>query len=212
MAAKPLQGPALIGLTGGIASGKSSVASQLEKHFIPVFDADQAVHRLYAPLGKAVAPILAAFGDVRDEKGGIDREKLSQALKKAPENFKKLEDIVHPLVRDEEKVFLEKAIAAKAPYVVFDIPLIFETGSEGRFDLVIVVSASEETQRARALKRPNMDEEKLNRIMERQMGVDEKIRRADLVINGDQPLADMFSDVDDLIHELDERLGARKTP
>lgn len=170
----------ILGLTGSIAMGKSTTAQMFRDFGVPVNDADEAVHQLYS--GEAVAPVEAAFpGSTRD--GKVDRAELSRQLMQAPERLRELEAIVHPLVRGKEQEFLAENRAANAPFVVLDIPLLFETGAEKRVDRVVVVTCSAELQRQRALKRPGMTEEKLTMILARQVPDSEKRKRADYIID-----------------------------
>jgi dephospho-CoA kinase len=172
----------LLGLTGSIGMGKSATARMFAETGTPVYDADAAVHRLYAKGGAAVGPVGEAFpGVVKD--GAVDREALSRAVLNNPAAMKTLESIVHPLVRREQERFLEEQRRAGAPVVVLDIPLLFEGGGERFLDAVIVVSAPAATQRARVLKRPGMTEAKFEAILAKQMADAEKRRRADFVIN-----------------------------
>jgi dephospho-CoA kinase len=175
----------VIGLTGGIGMGKSTAANTFKRLRVPVFDADAAVHALQARGGRAVAPIAAAFpGTVRD--GRVDREALRQAVLGKPEAMRRLERIVHPLVRGEELRFLAAARRRAERLVVLDIPLLFETRGEGRCDLVVVVTAPAAVQRWRVLRRPGMTEERLRYILSRQMPDREKRRRADLLVHTGQ--------------------------
>ncbi|QRY67127.1 dephospho-CoA kinase [Ensifer sp. PDNC004] len=170
----------ILGLTGSIAMGKSTTAQMFRDFGVPVNDADEVVHQLYS--GEAVAPVEAAFpGSTRD--GKVDRAELSRQLVQAPERLRELEAIVHPLVRGKEQEFLAENRAANAPFVVLDIPLLFETGAEKRVDHVVVVTCSAELQRQRALKRPGMTEEKLAMILARQVPDSEKRKRADYIID-----------------------------
>ncbi len=170
----------IIGLTGSLGMGKSTTARFFAEAGVPVHDADAAVHRLYA--GDAVAPIEAAFpGTTAD--GVVDRDRLAQAVLGHPAALKRLEAIVHPLVRREEERFLAAADAAGARVAVLDIPLLFETGGDERCDLVVVASAPAEVQRARAFERPGMTEEKLAALLAKQLPDPEKRRRADFVVD-----------------------------
>ncbi len=171
----------VLGLTGGIGMGKSTAAAAFRRLRVPVFDADASVHRLQGPGGRAVAPIAAAFpGAVRD--GAADREALRRAVLGDPLALARLERIVHPLVRDEERRFLRRARAARAPLAVLDIPLLLETGGQRRVDAVVVVTAPASVQRARVLRRPGMDPARLLAILARQVPDPEKRRRADHLI------------------------------
>lgn len=200
--------PARVGLTGGIASGKSTVAARLRQHGVPVFDADAAVHALYDPDGPAVAPVMARFGNVGDARGGIDRARLAEVLGADSRGLVDLEAIVHPLVRQAEERFIREAEAEGAPFVVLDIPLLFETGRAQDMDALVVVACAPETQRTRALARPGMTPEKLDLVLARQWPLAGKAARADHVINADQPLDRMLQQVDDLAEELARRFAA----
>lgn len=170
----------LLGLTGSIGMGKSTTADLFKAEGIPVNDADQVVHELYR--GEAVKPVGAAFpGSVRD--GVVDRQELSRQLAIAPEKFKLLEQIVHPLVRERERQFVEHWRNSRVPLVVLDIPLLFETGGEARVDQIAVVTCDPEEQKRRVLARPGMTEEKLALILSRQVPDAEKQKRADFVID-----------------------------
>ncbi|MBZ7923757.1 dephospho-CoA kinase [Ensifer adhaerens] len=170
----------ILGLTGSIAMGKSTAAQMFRDFGVPVNDADEVVHELYR--GEAVAPVEAAFpGTTKD--GEVDRAELSRQLMGAPGRLRELEAIVHPLVRKSEQEFLAKNAAAGEPFVVLDIPLLFETGAEKRVDRVVVVTCSADLQRERALKRPGMTEEKLAMILARQVPDSEKRKRADHIID-----------------------------
>ena len=176
-----------LGLTGSIGMGKSTVAAMFADAGVPVFDADAAVHRLQGPGGRVVAPIEAAFPGTTGP-GGVDRTALGHAVLGDPAALKRLEAIVHPAVGEERAAFL--AAHAAAPLVVFDIPLLFETGGEARVDKVAVVSAAAAVQRARVLLRPGMSEAKLDQILARQLPDADKRARADFVIPTDVPLAE----------------------
>ncbi|WP_182087208.1 dephospho-CoA kinase [Aureimonas sp. ME7] len=170
----------VLGLTGSIGMGKSTTAAMFEALGVPVHSADAAVHRLYA--GRAAPLVEARFpGTVRD--GVVDRAALGAAVIGNPEALAALEALVHPLVREEERAFLRTARGSGAPLAVLDIPLLFETGGEGRVDRTLVVSAPADVQRARVLARPGMSEAKFDAILAQQMPDAEKRRRADFVID-----------------------------
>jgi dephospho-CoA kinase len=171
----------VLGLTGSIAMGKSTAAAMLRRMGIPVHDADQVVHDLTKPGGAAVPAIGAAFPDLVSS-AGINRPELSRRAFDDPSVLKRLERILHPLVRAEEQRFLSRQRARGAELVVLDIPLLYETGGEKRCDAVMVVSAPRAVQIARVLARPNMSLAKLAGIESRQMPDAEKRRRADVVI------------------------------
>ena len=197
--------PAIVGLTGGIATGKSTVARHMQRQGVAVFDADAAVHALYAPGAAAVAKICAAFGDVRDAEGGIDRQKLSAEIALREDGLRTVETIVHPMVREAEQAFVAAAAARGAGFVVLDIPLLFETGADRRCDFTVVVACGPDTQYARALQRPDMNVAKLELILSRQINIGMKAGLADAVINSEQPLEKMYQAVDDLTRELKAR-------
>ncbi|MBV2185308.1 MAG: dephospho-CoA kinase [Rhizobium sp.] len=170
----------VLGLTGSIGMGKSTTAGLFAEQGIPVNDADQVVHDLYR--GEAVAPIGAMFPNaVRD--GFVDRTILAESLAKNPAKFKDLEAIVHPLVRERERQFLNAQKGAGADLVVLDIPLLFETGGADRVDRIVVVSCDADIQRRRVLERPGMTREKFEMILSRQLPDAEKRARADYVID-----------------------------
>lgn len=172
----------VIGLTGSIGMGKSTVAQMFAEEGAPFFDSDAAVHALYAPGGAAVAPVEAAFpGVTRD--GAIDREALSARVVGDDAAIKRLEGIVHPLVRDAQAEFLRANREAGSRWAVLDIPLLFEFGGARLVDKVVVVSAPAATQRARVLARPGMTLEKFESILARQLPDAEKRARADFVID-----------------------------
>ncbi len=171
-----------LGLTGGIGMGKSTAAQMFRDLGHPVWDADAAVHRLYAPGGDAVAPVAAAFPGVLKD-GGIDRAALRLVLADSPDGFQTLERIVHPLVAADRAAFIARHDAA--PIVVLDIPLLYETGAERGMDGVAVVSAPPAIQRARVMARPGMTEENFQMILSRQMPDSDKRKRADWVIPSD---------------------------
>jgi dephospho-CoA kinase len=169
-----------LGLTGSIGMGKSVTAQMFRDEGIPVHDADAAVHALYQ--GPAVPLIEAAFPGATDS-GMVNRAELSKQVLNDPQAMKRLEAIVHPLVREKEEAFLKQARAQGSKLVVLDIPLLFETGADARTDKVLVVSADPDVQRSRVLNRPGMTTAKFQAILSRQMPDAEKRRRADFVIN-----------------------------
>jgi dephospho-CoA kinase len=172
----------VLGLTGSIGMGKTTTAAMFREAGVPVYDADTAVHALYAAGGSAVAPVEAAFPGVVVD-GAIDRRKLSERITANPSALTQLEAIVHPLVAAERAAFLESAKGADV--VVLDIPLLFETHAEAMVQAVVVVSAPEAVQRSRVLSRPGMTEDKFAALLARQTPDAEKRRRADFVIETD---------------------------
>lgn len=170
----------ILGLTGSIGMGKSTTAEMFSALGIPVHGSDETVHELYS--GRAAPLVEAEFpGTVTD--GVVDREKLAKAVLADAAALKRLEAIVHPLVREEESRFLDQHRDAGAPLVVLDIPLLFETGGTGRVDKIVVVTAPPEVQRARVLKRPGMSEDKFAAILAKQVPDAQKRQRADFIID-----------------------------
>ena len=188
-----------IGLTGSIASGKSTVDKMFRELGVPVFSSDDAVHELYR--GEAVAPLEALFPGAT--KGGeVDRAALSAQLVAEPDKLKVLEAVVHPLVRARVAKFLADAAASGAVLAVVDVPLLFESGHDYGFDRIAVTLASDEVIRERALQRPGMSVEKLDAILARQMPQAEKRRRADYIVDTDGPLSDTKQRVAELVDQL----------
>ena len=172
----------IIGLTGGMGMGKSTIAKAFRRAHIPVFDADATVHALQARGGRAVPAIGHAFpGTIRD--GAVDRAALRAVAVPDPAAMQTLERILHPMVRAAEQAFLARARRAGRPLVVLDIPLLLETGGERRVDMVLVVSAPRSVQRARVRKRRRMTNAEIDTIIARQMPDAEKRRRADAIIS-----------------------------
>jgi dephospho-CoA kinase len=171
----------VIGLTGGIGMGKSTAAAAFRRARVPVFDADATVHRLQAQGGAALKPIGRAFPDaVRD--GCLDRAALRAAVLGDPTALRRLEMIMHPLVRREEAKFLAAARRRRARLAVLDIPLLFETGADKRVDLVLVVSAPRGVQAARVRRRGRMNDAQIAAVLARQLPDIERRRRADRVV------------------------------
>ena len=176
----------IVGLTGSVASGKSTVAGWIRETGIAVHDADAAVHSLLAADGRALVEIIAAFGsDVVASDGAIDRKKLGEHVFANPVDRERLESILHPLVRQHRDQFLQDQQRLGSQIVVLDVPLLYETGGDGLCDYVIVVYAGENTIRHRALSRPGMTAEKLSVILATQMPVSEKFQRADFTLDAD---------------------------
>lgn len=185
-----------IALTGSIGMGKSTVAKMFERAGVPLFDADAVVHKLQAPGGGLVEKIAERFpGCVRS--GTLDRECLAQIVLADPGKLSMLEGIVHPEVRAARDEFM--AAHGVAPALLFEIPLLFETGSENDFDKVVVVSAPAEVQRARVLERTGMTVAKFVSILARQMSDTEKRARADFVVETGTDLSTTESQVRDIL-------------
>jgi dephospho-CoA kinase len=172
----------VLGLTGSIGMGKSAAAATLRRLGVPVFDADAEVHQLLAPGGAAVAPVAAAFPSIAAAAAGIDRQRLGQLVFNNPTALRRLEGILHPLVRAAEKRFVARARRRRESLAVLDIPLLFETGGGVRCDFVVVVSAPARLQRERVMRRRGMSEGRLAGILNAQMPDREKRRRADFVV------------------------------
>ena len=175
----------VLGLTGSIGMGKSTVAAMFAEEGVPVFDADAAVHRLQGPEGALVAEIEAHFPGTTGPQG-VNRGALAERVLGEPESLRRLEALVHPAVAREREAFL--AANAQAPIVLLDVPLLFEAGGWAQVDRIAVVSAPADIQRARVLARPGMTEEKFAQILARQLPDEEKRARADFVIPTGCPL------------------------
>lgn len=170
----------VLGLTGSIGMGKSTTARLFAETGVPVHDSDAAVHRLYA--GEA-APLVEAEFPGTTAGGVVDRDKLAKAVLANPEALRKLEAIIHPLVREDADRFVARHAQEGAPLVVLDIPLLFETGGRDRVDKIVVVTAPLAVQRERVLRRPGMSEAKFASILANQVPDSEKRRQADFVID-----------------------------
>jgi dephospho-CoA kinase len=193
-----------IALTGSIGMGKSTVARMFQAAGVPVFDADAVVRKLQGPGGALIERIGELFpGCVRS--GTLDRDCLAQIVLSDRSKLTLLEQIVHPAVRDWRDAFIEEH--RDSPALIFEIPLLFETGGEKDFDKVIVVSAPVEVQRARVLARRDMTPAKLQSILERQMPDEEKRRRADFVIDTGADLSTTEAEVGDILDCLGLRSG-----
>ncbi|MEM7470591.1 MAG: dephospho-CoA kinase [Pseudomonadota bacterium] len=172
--------PILIGLTGSIGMGKSTTAQIFAEYGFPIWDADAAVMRLYAKGGAAVAPMMDLVpGAILN--GGISKDALKLEIKKSPDLLLKIESLVHPLVKQDRRDFA--AAHQNAEMIIFDVPLLFETGAHKKVDHVVVVSTTPENQRARVLARGTMDEPTFNMIMRKQTPDAEKRAGADTVID-----------------------------
>ena len=189
----------IIGLTGSIGMGKSTTSDMFKALGVPVISSDETVHQLYS--GEAAPLIEAAFPGTAPD-GVVDRKILSEKLMAAPDEFKRLEAIIHPLVRAHEQRFLNDAAARNEKMVLLDIPLLFETGATERADVIVVVSCAPEIQRQRVLARPGMTEEKFEAILSRQTPDAEKRERADYVIDTGQGLEAAQQQVADIVAEL----------
>ncbi|MDQ0562757.1 dephospho-CoA kinase [Rhizobium mesoamericanum] len=194
-----------IGLTGSIGMGKSTMAKLFAEAGVPVNDSDAVVHDLY--VGEAAPLVDAAFpGTMKD--GAVDRQELARQLAGSADGFKRLEAIVHPLVRKREAAFLERERRRGAEMVLLDIPLLFETGAETRVDVIVVVSCDPQIQRERVLARPGMTVEKFNMILARQTPDVEKRARADYVIDTGHSIDAARKRVAEILSDLKRRLAS----
>ena len=196
----------VLGLTGSIGMGKSTTAKLFAEAGVPVHDADATVHRLYE--GEAVAAIGQAFPGTTSA-GKVDREKLAERVIGDAAALKRLETIVHPLVRAAGARFLAEAEKAGAAVAVLDIPLLFEIGGDERVDAVVVVSAPPDVQRARVLARPGMTAERLDAILEKQMPDGEKRARADFVVDTSQGFDSARDQVHAILRAVADRANQR---
>jgi dephospho-CoA kinase len=196
--------PFVIGLTGSIGMGKSETAKLFAAEGVPVHDADAAIARLYGKGGAAVNVIAGAFpGTVKD--GAVDRAALSAKVVNDPAALKKLEALVHPLVVAERNEFLK---STGAPILLFDIPLLFETGGDKEMDAVVVASAPEEVQRARVLSRPGMTAEKFEALKARQLSDAQKRQQAHYVVITDKGLDHAREQVKMILADIRAKLPA----
>jgi dephospho-CoA kinase len=189
----------VLGLTGSIGMGKSTTAKMFSDFGVPVHDSDEAVHRLYR--GKAAPLVEAVFPDTTVD-GVVDRAKLAEKVLGDSVALKRLETLVHPLVRADATAFLKRHHAAGAPLAVVDIPLLYETDGQERVDQVVVVTAPPEVQRERVLSRPGMTEERFQAILAKQVPDEQKRRMADFVIDTGRGMDAARHAVADIIGEL----------
>jgi len=191
----------IIGLTGSIGMGKSTTAQMFADLGCPVFDADAAVHELYAKNGRAVPLIRAAFPDAVTD-GAVNRKRLGDYMRRDPLNLKVLESFIHPWVGEMRAEFLKGAKADGAKAVVFDIPLLFETGGDAKVDTVVVVSAPAAVQRQRVMARPGMTKELFEMILSKQMPDAEKRQRADYIVETDKGLDAARAQVAEILTQI----------
>lgn len=191
----------LLGLTGSIGMGKSTTTRLFAEEGALTWNADDAVHALYAPGGAAVEPVGDAFPGVVVD-GRVDRDRLAAALGRDEAAFRRLEAIVHPLVAAHRAEQLAQAEAAGVKLAVADIPLLFEIGSETAFDAVVVASAPADVQAARVLARPGMTRERFEAILERQTPDAEKRRRADFIVDTGHDVAAARAQVQAIVHTV----------
>ena len=196
----------ILGLTGSIGMGKSTTAGFFREAGVPVHDSDAVVHRLYE--GEAVGAVEAAFPGVAVD-GTIDRAKLAQKLVGHPDAIRKLEAIVHPLVRAVSERFIAEQAAGGGRVIVLDVPLLFETGGETRVDAVVVVSAPADVQRARVLSRDGMTAERLDALLARQMSDAEKRARAHFVVDSSRSFDSARAQVHGILRAISASPGRR---
>src|SRR5207248_5337580 len=187
--------------------GKSTAAAMLRHLGVPLFDADAVVHRLVGRGGAAVLAVEAAFPGVRSEAGPIDRQRLAQRVFGHPEALRRLEGILHPMVRAAERRFVARARARREKLIVLDIPLLYETRGTGRCDFVLVVSAPARLQRERVMRRRGMSAQRFAEILRAQLPDSEKRRRADFVVLTALSKAATFRRLRAIVNEL--RYGNR---
>ena len=188
----------ILGLTGSIGMGKSTTAKLFAEAGVPVYDADATVHMVYE--GEAAPAIEAAFPGTTAG-GKVDRAKLSAHVVHDAAAMKRLEQIVHPMLRAYHQKFLDDAEQSGAPVAVVDVPLLYETGGEKRVDAVVVVSTSPEAQRERILARDNMTADKLDAILARQLPDAEKRKRADFIVDTSHGLDPVRERIRDILQE-----------
>ena len=193
----------IVGLTGSIGMGKTTTSNMFKEAGCPVFDADAAVHALYAKGGKAVPIIHAVFPDAIKD-GAIDRARLGEHMRKDPLQLKVLESFIHPLMTESRAKFFEQAQKDNAEIIIMDVPLLFETGGDAYVDKVVVVTAPADVQRKRVMARPGMNAELLTSLLARQMPDAEKRKRADILIYTDKGLENARKQVHKILKDLRE--------
>lgn len=192
----------VIGLTGSIGMGKSTTAAMFADLGVPVFDADAAVHELYAPGGKAVPLIRAVFPDAITEDGAVNRKRLGEHMRADPLNLDVLTSFIHPWVGESRATFIEKAKSDGAKAILFDVPLLFETGGDAQVDVTIVVTAPADIQRERVLARPGMSEALFEELLSRQMPDSEKRAKADFIIETSKGLENARQQVKETLDQI----------
>jgi dephospho-CoA kinase len=197
----------ILGLTGSIGMGKSTTAKLFAEAGVPVYDADATVHKIYE--GEATSAIEAAFPGTTAQ-GKVDRAKLSAAVIHDRAAMRRLEQIVHPMLRSHHQKFLDEAEHSGAPVAVVDVPLLFETGGEKRVDAVVVVTTSADIQRERILSRENMTSEKLDALLARQMPDAEKRARADFLVDTSHGLEPVREQIRDILNQA-AKMPPRRT-
>jgi dephospho-CoA kinase len=189
----------ILGLTGSIAMGKTTVSNMFRDLKVPVWCADTEVHKLYSKEGSATKIIKKFYPEVVI-KSGVDKTKLKELIHQDNGVLGKIEKIVHPLLKSSKDTFLE--CNKRESVIIFDIPLLFEKNQQSRFNGVVVVTASAKTQRDRVLKRANMTEKDFEFIKQQQIKEEEKIKKADFIINTDKSLSETKEDVKNLLYKI----------
>ena len=189
-----------IGLTGSIGMGKTETGKIFSELGFPVYNADDAVHRLYGPGQKGSEKIKEIFPNSINPDGSVNRETLSKEVLGDADKIKALESIIHPLVGEDREVFFQKN--ADSPAIILDIPLLFETGGEKFVDLVIVVDAPQDIQEERVLSRPNMTKEKFEKIIAEQIPNDVKKKKADFIVDTSISIEDARIQVENIIRKI----------
>ena len=189
-----------IGLTGSIGMGKTETGKIFSELGFPVYNADDAVHRLYGPGQKGSEKIKEIFPNSINPDGSVNRETLSKEVLGDADKIKALESIIHPLVGEDREVFFQKN--ADSPAIILDIPLLFETGGEKFVDLVIVVDAPQDIQEERVLSRPNMTKEKFNKIIAEQIPNDVKKKKADFIVDTSISIKEARTQVENIIKKI----------
>lgn len=192
----------IIGLTGSIAMGKSTIAAMLEQNGIPIISADKIVHDLYRE--EAVPLIEKAFPG-SSENGQVNREKLLKLILKEEEGFKKLENLIHPLVRQKEWEFIKEKKNKGSEIIAIEIPLLFETGADKILDAVLLASASADVQKQRVMQRPGMTEEKFKTLLSKQMPDAEKREKADYIVDTSCSLEETEDQLKEIIVSLKQQ-------
>ncbi len=191
----------ILGLTGSIGMGKTTTSGLFADEGCPVFNADKAVHQLYAKGGRAVPLINAVFPDAVVN-GAVERSVLGAHMRADPLKLKVLESFIHPWVEDMRKSFFDASRKENADIVVLDIPLLFETGGDKKVDYTVTVSAPAEVQKSRVMARPGMTEELFNMLLSRQLTDEEKRSRADFVLSTGVSIPETRKQVQELVRKL----------
>ena len=192
-----------IGLTGSIGMGKTETSKIFLSYGIPVYDADKAVHNLYGPNKKGSLAIKNIFPNCINEDGSVNRESLSKEVLDNKEKIKSLEQIIHPLVAEDRKIFFYENRNAKI--IILDVPLLFETGGQKDVDYIIVVDAPDTVQKERVMARPNMTEEKFHKIISQQIPNHVKKQKADFIIDTSVSINHAKTQVKNIIEKINKR-------